>query len=80
VTILRRRTYAEALKMDGTGNGKGFGSGCHEEDARGTQREQGTRSWGEATPILVTGAHFQGAIFIFGLILVGRAYGSYALG
>jgi hypothetical protein len=41
---------------------------------------KGTRSWGEATPILVTGARFQGAIFIFGLILVGRAYGSYALG
>jgi hypothetical protein len=38
--IHRRRTYAEALKMDGTGSRRGFGSGRREEDDRGRQHEQ----------------------------------------
>jgi hypothetical protein len=32
--------------MDGVGNGKGFGSGCREEDARGRQHEQGNQILG----------------------------------
>jgi hypothetical protein len=39
--IHRRRTYAEALKMEGADSGKGFGSGRHEEEDRGRQHEHG---------------------------------------